>query len=226
MFNSLFGYNNKERTKFCTTSPLLLIHVPITKDQKCGNRFLYFDDNMNSRRHPHPQPTEVEEYLVFFFVDFFHTFWPPHSMSNLSRHSYPTHHHHHHHHHYHYQDRRGGPRYYLGRLEILRMAFTYILTGLKLENYYFFTFLLFLDLKLENYYFFTFLLFLDLKLENYYFFTFLLFLDLKLENYSVFTFLLFLDLKLEYYSVFTFLLFLDLKLEKSREKGREKVKKE
>ena len=63
------------------------------------------------------------------------------------------------------------------------------------ENYYFFTFLLFLDLKLENYYFFTFLLFLDLKLENYYFFTFLLFLDLKLENYSVFTFLLFLDLQ-------------------------------
>ena len=43
-------------------------------------------------------------------------------------------------------------------------------------------------LKLENYYFFTFLLFLDLKLENYSVFTFLLFLDLKLENYSVFTF--------------------------------------
>ena len=85
-------------------------------------------------------------------------------------------------------------------------------TGLKLENYYFFTFT-FLDLKLENYYFFTFLLFLDLKLENYSVFTFLLFLDLKLENYSVFTFLLFHDLKLENYSVFTFLLFLDLKLE-------------
>ena len=50
-------------------------------------------------------------------------------------------------------------------------------------------------LKLENYYFFTFLLFLDLKLENYSLFTFLLFLDLKLEYYSVFTFLLFLDLQ-------------------------------
>ena len=89
------------------------------------------------------------------------------------------------------------------------------ITGLKLENYYFFTFtfsrpevrklllfLLFLDLKLENYPVFTFLLFLDLKLENYSVFTFLLFLDLKLENYSVFTFLLFLDLKLENYSIF------------------------
>ena len=63
-------------------------------------------------------------------------------------------------------------------------------TGLKLENYYFFTFLLFLGLKLENYYFFTFLLFLDLKLENYYLFTFLLFLGLKLESYYLFIFLL------------------------------------
>ena len=76
MFNSLFRYNNKERTKLCTTSPLLLIHVPITKDQKCENRFLYFDDNMNSRRHPHPQPTEVEEYLVFFLWIFSHVLAP------------------------------------------------------------------------------------------------------------------------------------------------------
>ena len=68
----------------------------------------------------------------------------------------------------------------------MKMAAPPNLTGLKLENYYFFTFLLFLDLKLENYYFFTFLLFLDLKLENYSVFTFLLFLDLKLENYSIF----------------------------------------
>ena len=42
-----------------------------------------------------------------------------------------------------------------------------VATGLKLENYYFFTLVFFLDLKLENYSVFTFLLFLDLKLENY-----------------------------------------------------------
>ena len=41
-----------------------------------------------------------------------------------------------------------------------------ILTGLKLENYYFLLFL-FLDLKLGNYSVFTFLLYLDLNLENY-----------------------------------------------------------
>ena len=53
------------------------------------------------------------------------------------------------------------------RLAQQELNVSYEITGLKLENYYFFTFLLFLDLKLENYSVFTFLLFLDLKLENY-----------------------------------------------------------
>ena len=116
-------------------------------------------------------------------------------------------------------------------------------TGLKLENYYFFTFTFSRPevRKLLLFYVFTFsrpevrkfLLFLDLKLENYSVFTFLLFLDLQdCSNSSelamgllrsctkpsiyffFFTFSwLFLNLTLENYSIFTFLLFLDLKLE-------------
>ena len=60
-----------------------------------------------------------------------------------------------------------------------------LVTGLKLENYYFFTFTF---SRPEVKKLLLFLLFLDLKLENYSVFMFLLFLDLKLENYSVFTF--------------------------------------
>ena len=64
------------------------------------------------------------------------------------------------------------------------------LTGLKLENYYLFTFLLFLDLKFENYYLFTFYFFSTWSWKVIELFTFLLFLDLKLENHYLFTFLL------------------------------------
>ena len=80
-------------------------------------------------------------------------------------------------------------------------------TGLKLENYYFFTFTFSWPEvgKLFHIYFFLLFLFLDLKLENYSIFTFLLFLKLKLGNYSVVTFLLFLDQKLENYSIFRWL---------------------
>ena len=81
-------------------------------------------------------------------------------------------------------------------------------TGLKLENYYFFTFTFSwpeVGKLFHIYFFFLLFLFLDLKLENYSIFTFLLFLKLKLGNYSVVTFLLFLDQKLENYSIFRWL---------------------
>ena len=115
-------------------------------------------------------------------------------------------------------------------------------TGLKLENYYFFTFtfsrpevrklLLFYVFtfsrpevrKLLLFYVFTFSRPEVGKLLLFYVFTFSRPEVRKLLLFYVFTFsrpevgklllfTLFLDLKLEYYSVFTFLLFLDLKLE-------------
>ena len=102
------------------------------------------------------------------------------------------------------------------------------LTGLKLENYYFFTFTFSRPevRKLLLFYVFTFSRPEVRKLLLFYVFTFsrpevrklllfyfYFFSTLKLEKYYFFTFLLFLDLKLENYYFFPFLLFLDLKLE-------------